>query len=447
MTASMQQRFCCPLPQGLVTRSEVCPPMSKIFTAEFQESQHPFLSEFHSHLKKLGHELVTHRSGEELLQEIKTTQPDLVLLDPTLPHLNSYKVCESLKNDPDTENIPVIFMNTQPNTNGSLVKSFESGATDFISVATESAEVIARVQAAIRNKQIASQATTLASELNKMNSELYERNLQVEKELYVTRQLQQSLLPPFIKEESQSSDPDSIASFAKCHYKDQGLRISGVYLPCDALGGDIYDVIKFPNGTVGVAIADVSGHGVPAGFITAMFKSSLYRTTHNYSAPNDILHHLNNEMADMIKTGEYVTAVYCRIRTLEENGQRVLDYSGAGHPYPFYYDASEDRVIALQENGTPLVWVKGMDYPIGQIPLEAGDKVLLFTDGITEMRNALGELYGEAALEALFLELIHQSQANQTTILEEMIKHLSDYTQGHPLEDDLSIVLIEAEND
>lgn len=419
-------------------------PMNKIFSVEFQENQHPFLAEFRSGLEKLGYELITHRSDSEMLQEIKTSKPDLVLLDPTLPHQSSYKVCESLKNDPETENIPVIFMNTQSGGNGSLLKSFESGATDFISVATESTEVLARVQAAIRNKQIATHATALASELNKMNAELYERNLQVEKELYVTRQLQQSLLPPFIPEDRETTQPEDMSHFSKCHYKDEHLKISGVYLPCDALGGDIYDVIKFPNGTVGVAIADVSGHGVPAGFITAMFKSSLYRTTHTYRAPNDVLHHLNNEMADMVKTGEYVTAIYCHIHELQEGGNRQMDYSGAGHPYPYYYKASEDRVIALKENGTPLVWVKNMDYPMGQIQLEAGDKVLLFTDGITEMRNTSGDLYGEAALELLLLDLIHQSQQQKTPILDAMIQHLSDYTQGHPLEDDLSVVLIEA---
>jgi sigma-B regulation protein RsbU (phosphoserine phosphatase) len=351
-----------------------------------------------------------------------------------------------LKNDPETENIPVIFMGTQSPANGVLIKSFESGATDFISVATESTEVLARVQAAIRNKQIARQATTLAYELNKMNTELYERNLQVEKELYVTRQLQQSLLPPFLPDENSSAAGNSLT---KCHYKDDHLKISGVYLPCDALGGDIYDIIKVPNGTIGVAIADVSGHGVPAGFITAIFKSSLYRTTHNYSAPKDILYHLNNELADIVKTGEYVTALYCNIHapsddTPEQSGKRVLEYSGAGHPYPFYYCAAEDKVVALKENGTPLVWVKNMDYPMGQIALAPGDKVLMFTDGITEMRNQEGELYGEEALEALFLELVHRTRDSQISILDELISYLSDYTQGRPLEDDLSMVLIEA---
>lgn len=423
--------------------------MFKIFsiasfeTGETGEMTHPSLADLRSRLENLGYQLISHRANNEVIEEIKSSQPDLVLLDPTLPEQNGFKVCESLKNDPDTENIPVIFIHTRPAVNGVLVKSFESGATDFVSIEAGEVEVLARVQAAIRNKQASSQAVALAQQLNKMNTELYERNLQVEKELYVTRQLQQSLLPPILPEDGdalQANDQVG-AGFSKCHYRDDRMKVSGVYLPCDALGGDIYDVIKFPNGTVGVAIADVSGHGVPAGFITAIFKSSFYRITHNHSMPGDILYHLNNELADIVKTGEYVTAVYTRIREEESgSGKLVMDYSGAGHPYPLYYKASEGTVARLKENGTPLVWIKNMEYPMGTITLEPGDKVLMFTDGISEMRNIQGQLYGEEALEALFLKLV-QEQSPQ--ILDAMIQELSDFTEGHPLEDDLSMVLIE----
>jgi phosphoserine phosphatase RsbU/P len=415
--------------------------MFKIFSLESIDRDHSSLAELRNRFENLGYEFISHCTDKEVVSEVKSSQPDLILMDPTLPEHEGFQVCETLKNDPDTENIPVIFLHTQPSGHGILVKSFESGATDFVSIDAGEIEVVARVQAALRNKHTVSQAVSLAHQLNKVNSELYERNLQVEKELYVTRQLQQSLLPPFLKEENE--EDESVAGrFTKCHYKDDKLRISGVYLPCDALGGDIYDVIKFPNGTIGVAIADVSGHGVPAGFITAIFKSSLYRITHNHSTPGDILYHLNNELADIVKTGDYVTALYGSIQPDDVHPERLLmDYSGAGHPYPIYYKASEQRMIRLKENGTPLVWVKDMEYPMGQISLEPGDKLLMFTDGISEMRNIHGVLYGEEALEAMFLQLIQQGSSQ---ILDEMIRLLSDFSEGHPLEDDLSMVLIEA---
>lgn len=394
-------------------------------------------------LESLGYQIFSYSGTEEVLSEVKSLQPDLVLMAPMLSEGEGLKACEQLKSDPETEMIPVIFVGPEVHCNGSRLRCFESGATDFISQDMDEKEVVLRLQTAIRNKQVLSQAATLARQLNEMNAELYERNLQIEKGLYITRQLQQSLLPPFLPEREEPSPEgfgDITAGFSKRHYQDDQIRISGVYLPCDLLGGDIYDVIRFPNDTIGVAIADVSGHGVPAGFITAIFKSSFYRVTHNHSAPGDILSHLNNELADIVKTGDYVTAVYCRILPEHEPERRLLEYSGAGHPYPIYYQAETKQVFRLKENGTPLVWIKDMEYPTGRILLSPGDKVLLFTDGVSEMRNASGGLYGEDALEQLFME---QLQQHSHGILEGMIRQLSDFTEGHPLEDDFSAVLIE----
>lgn len=414
--------------------------MFKIFSIEALDNQHPGLSELGRKLEEQGYQFISRRAGGELVEEIREEQPDLILMDPTLPERKGFTVCQVLKNDPVTENIPVIFIHSQTQPNAELLQSFESGATDLISIESGEVEVMARLKAAIRGKRAISQSVQLAEQLNKMNTELYERNLQVEKELYVARQLQQSLLPPFLPE---PDAPDGeMSSFSKCHYRDDKLKISGLYLPCDALGGDIYDVIKFANGTTGVAIADVSGHGVPAGFITAIFKSSFYRITHNHTAPADILFHLNNELADIVKTGEYVTAIYSRICPQEDNpDQLAFEFSGAGHPYPLYYKASEDKLYRLKENGTPLVWIKNMEYPSGRINLGPGDKILMFTDGVSEMRNIHEAMYSEEALEAVFLRMVREKSPQ---LLDELIQILSDFTEGHPLEDDLSVVLIEA---
>jgi phosphoserine phosphatase RsbU/P len=274
------------------------------------------------------------------------------------------------------------------------------------------------------------QLNTLCEELVQLNHELTDRNNQIEKELYTTRQLQQSLLPPFL-------DVEGFYGLARAHYQDAHVLISGVYLPCDSVGGDLYDIVNFNNTAVGVAVADVSGHGVPASFITALFKASFYRITHNHQAPGDILHHLNNELCDMIKTGDYITALYCRL----EDEARRIDYAGAGHPYPLHYCAATGTVSLLPENGTPLVWFKGMDYATGSAELAPGDKVLAFTDGVPEMQNADDELFGDERLKAAFLSAI--AMADEQPILDSLLTTLSDFTQGHPLADDLSMVLIE----
>ncbi len=401
-------------------------------------------------LEKQGYTIEAVPSCDSLLRKIQSAPPDLVLVESDECGKDGYSACESLKHNPETENIPVIFLKKEEPRNGEVIQGLKSGASDFIYSYSGNngrmEEILARIQNTLRTSQTLTKTKALADQLNQMNTELYERNLQVEKELYVARQLQQSLLPPILKEASQAAgsnegktqelDPQSNL-YSKCHFQDERLKISGIYLPCDALGGDIYDVIQFPSNTLGVAVADVSGHGVPAAFITAIFKSSFYRITHSHSRPGDILFHLNNDLADIVKTGEYVTAVYMQL----SEDRRTLEYSGAGHPYPLYYKASEKQLVRLQENGTPLVWFKGMEYPTGSVQLEPGDKLLVFTDGITEMRNIHGEMFSEETLEKMFLELIQESPED---ILNTLIQRLSDFTEGHPLEDDVSAVLLEA---
>lgn len=417
--------------------------MYRIVYIESATPEHAALNPLCTILEQAGYQLLRYPpeglgAGLEMLQRIKRDHPDVVLLDPTLPE--SFQLCQDIKHDLETEHIPVIFVHPGAEANGTLVKSFESGATDVVIASIADTELLARLQVAIQTKLALCQSATLNQQLNRMNAELYERNLQVEKELYTARQLQQSLLPPFLP------DPDDMSGMqiSKCHYKDDSIRITGVYVPCDALGGDIYDVIKFPNGTIGVAVADVSGHGVPAGFVTAIFKSSFYRVTHNYSLPGDILFHLNNELADIVKTGEYVTSVVSLLQP-DETGL-TFSYSGAGHPYPLYYNAKTKQLERLKENGTPLVWFKNMEYPTGHISLSPGDKILLYTDGVNEMRNAQGQLYGEEALERDFTALVQaaQEQSEPFNLLDAFMLQLSDFTEGHPLEDDVSVVLIEA---
>lgn len=401
-------------------------------------------------LKDKGFELEEFEGGdnlsEALLAQSKISLPDLILLNPELPEKMGLKACKHLKSNPQTDGIPVVFIHTHQNgglSNNTIIESLESGATDFIEHPEESEQLLARIHAAIRTKMSLSKSKALADQLTQMNAELYERNLAVEKELYTTRQLQQSLLPPFLPDECPAAEDSSEQlRFSKCHYRDAQMKISGVYLPCDALGGDIYDVIQFADKTIGVAIADVSGHGVPAAFVTAIFKASFYRTTHNYSLPGDLMYHLNNELINIIKTGQYITGVYCRM--FDINGKKRLQFSGAGHPYPFYYEASTGKMKRLEENGTPLAWFKDMEYPMGELTLSAGDKLLMFSDGISEMKNNRGEMYGEEALGSVFEKLIQDSKQNPNlNVLDGLFKVLSDFTEGHPLDDDISVVLIE----
>lgn len=276
-----------------------------------------------------------------------------------------------------------------------------------------------------------------AIEQTVLNEGFSDRSLLIEKELNKTRLLQQSLLPPTLASGTQPAVNEMGRS--KRHYESEQIRVSGMYIPCDAIGGDLYDLCEFHDGSLGVIITDVSGHGVPAAFVTALLKSSFYRITHHHQTPDQVLFQLNNQLAAVVKTGEYLTAAYLHFL----DGGKTVEYGGAGHPYPILYRAKTNTVELLAENGTPLVWVPDMPYEMQFTGLESGDKILLFTDGVTELTNPQQELYTEERLATLLPEILQEYPEGGGEILEAIVMELSDFTQGHPLNDDLTMVLIE----
>jgi serine phosphatase RsbU (regulator of sigma subunit) len=273
-------------------------------------------------------------------------------------------------------------------------------------------------------------------EMFSLTEELRNRSLDMEKELEKTRILQLSLLPAEVP--SANSSDYNPYSYSKLHYNSETSQIHGLYLPCEAIGGDLYDMITFQDGSLGILMNDVSGHGIPAAFVTAMVKSSFYRITHHHQSPDQVLFHLNNQLADVVKTGEYSTAIYLHL----DEATRKLQFSGAGHPYPYHYHAKTGVVSRLQENGTPLVWVPNMPYAMQELTLEAGDKVLLFTDGISELQNTEDEMFGEDRLDILFKGIINEGHTGGD-ILDSMLAILSDFTEGQPLGDDMTMLLLE----
>jgi serine phosphatase RsbU (regulator of sigma subunit) len=284
-----------------------------------------------------------------------------------------------------------------------------------------------------------SRLTERLQDLEHVHEEFRMRRLQMEKELDKTRVLQMSLLPPALQEDNEfytlTGNPFSCV---KLHHRNAQASIYGMYLPCDALGGDLYDLITFQDNTLGLLMSDVSGHGVPAAFVTAMVKSAFYKITHKHYRPDNVLFHLNNQLAGVVKTGDYSTALYIHLNQEE----RWLEFGGAGHPYPIHYVAETGRVERLEENGTPLVWVPDMPYLQQRRDLKSGDRILIFTDGLSELTNAEGDMFGEHRLCDAFQALV-QTGIDGEELLESLLGILSEFAEGYPLQDDMTAMLIE----
>ncbi len=279
------------------------------------------------------------------------------------------------------------------------------------------------------------------------------RSAQVEDELYTTRKLQQSLLPECLPD-ADGTAADLSFQVSRTHFrhtkedsKQHGLDIQGFYIPCDTLGGDYYDVMHHEDGTVSLLVADVSGHGITAAFVTSILKALFYQACRLHPSPDAMLTFMNNQLAKILKTGAYVTAVAARLLPDDTTDSGwAMEYSIAGHPYPMLANPAhkadadaEDGCLRLQNNGFALAWFEGADFELATQPLKKGDTVVLFTDGPTEMVNPADEIYGEERLQESFVDGVAKKKA---PLLDFMLQDLSDFTCGMPLNDDLSMMQI-----
>jgi sigma-B regulation protein RsbU (phosphoserine phosphatase) len=208
---------------------------------------------------------------------------------------------------------------------------------------------------------------------------------EIQKELELARCIQLSLLPP--------SFPDSTA-----------FRIAARYVPMNSVAGDLYDVLTADASHVGLLIADVSGHGVPAALIAAMVKMAAISQRDHAAHPAQLLSGMNRALCGNTQ-GQYVTAAYAYL----DADKRELRYAAAGHPSMMRL--RNGRVTEIAENGLLLAAVEGIVYTETTIPLEPCDRLLLYTDGLVEARNAAGEMFGEAALIAVLEQTAGMSPA------------------------------------
>jgi phosphoserine phosphatase RsbU/P len=234
--------------------------------------------------------------------------------------------------------------------------------------------------------------------------------IEIQKELDLARSIQLSLLP--------ASFPDSPA-----------FRIAARYVPMKSVAGDLYDVLTTDAGHVGLLIADVSGHGVPAALIASMVKMAAVSQRDHVAHPARLLSGMNRALCGNTR-GQYVTAAYAYL----DAAKRELRYGAAGHPSILLLRNGD--VTEIAENGLLLAAVDGVSYADTTVPLEAGDRLLLYTDGLVEARNRAGEMFGDAALIA---KLRHTGRTAPAQAADSIIAAVQHWASSQ--DDDLTVLI------
>ena len=348
-------------------------------------------------------------SGAKALELVTVAPPpDLILLDVMMPEMDGYEVCTRLKLDPETRDIPVIFLTGQTEVEDET-KGFDVGAVDYIHKPFSPAVVKARVQ------------THLV--LRGIREQLAQQLLTIQKELETARQIQLSILPSVVP-------------------KIKGLDIAARYVPMTSVAGDFYDFIVVDEKHIGILVADVSGHGMPAALIASMLKIALSSQVAHASNPAQMLLGLNQALCGNFQY-HFVTAAYLFV----DMQNWTLTYAGAGHPPLLLWDGSSEGVREVVENGLFLGKFSFATYSSVELPLKAGDRILLYTDGIPETTNPAGVEFGTNGFRQ-FLETDQSTSADH--FADRLLEELSRWSargSAEDLDDDMTIVAIHVKSE
>jgi Serine phosphatase RsbU, regulator of sigma subunit len=218
-----------------------------------------------------------------------------------------------------------------------------------------------------------------------------------------------------------------------------GFQISGTNAPARQVSGDYFDYIKVDEERLGVAIADVSGKGVPASLIMAICRSVLRAEAARNPSPADVLRKVNRQLYPDIKEDMFISMAYL-ILNHQHDG---VTLARAGHDAPLLYKRRSQAVTPIKPPGMVVGIDSGnvfdrltVDFAV---PLERDDCLVLYTDGVTETLNAEGDEFG---LERMMQSVRDGANDGAQAIVRKIIEDVRDFTGSVPQNDDITLIAI-----
>lgn len=251
------------------------------------------------------------------------------------------------------------------------------------------------------------------------NDRLFQEEIEkkkIEGELELALEIQRNLLPNTI--------PEIV-----------GFDINGASIPSRHVGGDYFDFIKLNSTQTLIAIADVSGKGMPAALLMANVQAAL-RVLAPLNLPLTELVLKLNDIVYLNTSPDRFVTFFCGILDSNDSSFKFIN---AGHNYPIFL-RSNNEVIQLKDGGIILgILDIPIPYEIGEINFNIGDALLMYTDGFSEAQDIHGKEYGEESLTEFF---IANKQLSSTDFMMEMVNEIKNYSDGFYQNDDLTLVVI-----
>jgi len=379
-------------------------------------------------LRQQGHEVLEAYDGEVAWQLVEERQISFVVSDWMMPNLSGVDLCRRIR-AADFERYVYVILCTGKGAKSDLIEGMDAGADDFLVKPIGNEELCVRIRAGERVLRLQQKLADKNHDLAGMNQRLHCAHKLIEDDLKAAAWMQERLLPA----------PTLQAHGVRCEWRLQ---------PSGYVAGDIFNFFVMDEKQVGFYLLDVSGHGVPAAMLSVALGmmltpdathggplKSYNRDTGLFEVllPDDAIRELNRRF--QLKDDRYFTMIY----GLFDTHSSILRMAQAGHPSPILI-RKDGRLQILGSGGMPIgVW-PDIEFDCFDVSIKHGDRLLLYSDGVTECKSVHGETFGEDRVVDCLEQL-------STRPLDELLGELMDVVRSwrgdSEFEDDLSLLAIE----
>lgn len=337
-------------------------------------------------------------SGEDGLRQAQAITPDAFVVDYRMPGMDGFEVTRRIKSDPALQTIPVLMLTGADNPQY-VVQGLDAGADDFVTKGSDTEILLARLRALLRVKAYQDQ-------LRKLNH-------QITRDLQIARRVQEALVPP-------------------SRFRAPGIEIRSAYIPSEMLSGDFYDYF-LQDDVMYLFVADVSGHGLPAAILVALLKSYIHTEADSHTPLSGLMSRLNDFLFSVSLPAQFATAQLFRI---EATG--LLTVANAAHPAFLLFRPSEGRTVVHEHPSHLLGAIPSMPFDEESLSVAPGDTLFVYTDGLTDRRNAAGEFYSIDRIGAL---LEQSPDAGLDEVYDAIYADVSGFAATDELRDDIAFVV------
>jgi sigma-B regulation protein RsbU (phosphoserine phosphatase) len=376
-------------------------------------------------LQRHGYEVTAARTGREAVELLGERRFDLVLLDIMMPGMNGLEVLKFLRRVDSLIDLPIIMV-TARGESEDVVEALELGANDYVTKPLDFPVVLARVRTQLALRQAVARVTELEQKLEAHNRDLEAAAARLaaaderaRRDLEAAARVQRAFLPAL---------PPEV----------DGARLAWAYRPCGQLAGDHLNVLRLGDRHLGLCVLDVSGHGVAAALLSATVGHLLARVAAapgpDVVPPAEVAARLNAQLTAEATAGQAFSLLYGVLAL--DSGE--LRFVSAGHPAPAHLPR-EGRPALAGAVGPP-VGVGAGGYRGQAVTLRPGDRLALYTDGVTAARNADGEHFGAARL----LDALERSRGRPLPeAVEAVVGAAEAWRGGQAPTDDVSLLMVE----